>query len=163
MEEQTGEVSCENEKMRMRMLTALVATLTAISPGLAGPQVRIEKAQDLARACRGLERHGLDFGGGRINPKAMVPVTNELLICLGYMQAVQDFSVLTDKDGNRVLGACVPSDATLGQMVQTFIKYARAHPEAAKENTAGVVLQSLQNAFPCEHAAGHDRDRDVSR
>lgn len=139
----------------MRIVVALVATCLAASPGLGKEQVRIDNAHGLVRACR-----GLNAATKPANPRAMVPVTNELLICLGYMQAVQDFAVLTDKNGTPVFGACAPPETTLRQMVQSFIKYADSHRDALKGPTAAVVLQSLRDAFPCEPTTSAIGDRD---
>src|ERR1043166_9881844 len=54
-----------------------------------------------------------------------VPLTKPALQCWGYMQAVQDFAALADENGQRVLGVCPPDRATLLDMVQTFVRYAR--------------------------------------
>jgi len=37
-----------------------------------------------------------------------IPSTREALTCWGYMQAIQDLSVLADENGHRIMGACPP-------------------------------------------------------
>jgi Ssp1 endopeptidase immunity protein Rap1a len=137
----------------MRILMALIATLMTIPGALAREQVLVESAKDLVRACR-----SIDAETKRANPRATIPVTNEMLVCLGYMQAIQDFAVLADKDGIPVLGACTPPDTTLKQMVRSFIRYTDTHRDELKNATAGVVVQSLRAAFPCDSNTSTIRD-----
>jgi hypothetical protein len=140
----------------MRVVVALVVTLLTVSNALAKEQVRIDSAHELARACRGLQA----AASKRANPRAMVPVSNELLICLGYMQAVQDFTVLTDTNGTPIFGVCAPVDTTLRDLVQSFTKYAASHRDALNGATSVVVLQSLREAYPCEPATSSIGVRD---
>jgi hypothetical protein len=43
------------------------------------------------------------------------------------MQAMQDLSVLADEEGHRIMGACPPEQTTTLQIIQSFVRYARAH------------------------------------
>src|SRR5262245_38348960 len=56
-----------------------------------------------------------------------IPRTREALTCWGYMQAMQDLSVLADEEGHRIMGACPPEQTTTLQLIQSFVHYAGAH------------------------------------
>jgi hypothetical protein len=70
---------------------ALVATL--LSASSARP---IETARELSTYCRIVER-GVKGTGRHV----YIPHTREALTCWGYMQAMQDLSVLADEEGGR--------------------------------------------------------------
>jgi hypothetical protein len=61
----------------------------------------VENAHELAGYCQSLERGAK--GDGR---HLYIPRTREALTCWGYMQAMQDLSVLADEEGHRIMGAC---------------------------------------------------------
>ena len=82
----------------------------------------VENAQELAGYCQSLE-HSTKGAGREIS----IPRTREALTCWGYMQAMQDLSVLSDEDGNRIMGACPPEQTSTLQLVQSFVRYAREH------------------------------------
>lgn len=67
----------------------------------------IENARELANYCRSLEK-GTKGTGRHI----LIPNTKEALLCWGYMQAIQDLSVLVDEDRHRLVGACPPEQIT---------------------------------------------------
>jgi hypothetical protein len=46
----------------------------------------------------------------------------------GYMEAIQDLSVLAEDDGRRLLGSCPPEQITLLQLIRSFVSYAHSHP-----------------------------------
>jgi len=71
---------------------------------------------------------------------------------LGYMQAMQDLSVLADEDGRRIMGACPPQRTTLLELIQAFVSYARSHE--LPDNAALAVTRALQEAFPCKARQG---------
>jgi hypothetical protein len=81
-----------------------------------------------------------------------IPNTRQALLCWGYMRAMQDVSVLAFEDGSRLLGACPPEDTTLLQLIQAFLKYARAHPAELQGSTAVAVIKALQQAYPCSQS-----------
>jgi hypothetical protein len=39
-----------------------------------------------------------------------IAFAKKTLVCWGYMQAMQDLSVLADEDGRRIMGACPSSE-----------------------------------------------------
>src|SRR6266581_8615710 len=60
-------------------------------------------ARELADDCRTLLK--AKRGAGE---QIQIPVTKKALVCWGYMQAMQDLSVLADEDGGRIMGAVGP-------------------------------------------------------
>ena len=67
----------------------------------------VENAHELAGYCQSLKRSVK--GAGR---HIYIPRTREALTCWGYMQGMQDLSVLADEDGHRIMGACPPEQTT---------------------------------------------------
>src|SRR5262245_7757004 len=76
----------------------------------------IESARELVNACQELE-HGREGTGKDI----LIPGSREALLCWGYMQAIQDLSVLVDQHGLRVIGSCPPEETTTVQLVQALL------------------------------------------
>jgi hypothetical protein len=74
----------------------------------------IEKGDELAAYCQSLERGAK--GAGR---HVYIPSTREALTCWGYMQAMQDLSVLADENGHRIMEACPPEETTTLQLVRS--------------------------------------------
>jgi hypothetical protein len=104
----------------------------------------VENARELAGYCQTLERGAK--GAGR---HIYIPGTSEALTCWGYMQAMQDLSVLADEEGHRIMGACPPEQATTLQLIQSFVRYARAHPTELLGNAVVAVFRALREAYPC--------------
>src|SRR5262249_44983068 len=78
----------------------------------------IEKRGELAACWQRPE--GGPKGAGR---HIYIPSTREALTCWGYMQAMQDLSVLADENGHRIMGACPPEETTTLQLVRSFVRY----------------------------------------
>ena len=57
----------------------------------------VENAHELAGYCQSLQQG--TKGAGR---EIYIPQTREALTCWGYMRAMQDLSVLSDENGERV-------------------------------------------------------------
>jgi len=102
-------------------------------------------ARDLADDCRTLVR--AKTGAGK---QIRIPFTKKALVCWGYMQAMQDLSVVADEDGRRIMGACPPERTTLLELIQAFLSYARSHAGKLPDNAALAVSLALHEAFPCE-------------
>ena len=128
-------------------MRALIFALTALAALSGSPRagVAAENTTTLARACQKLEA-GLKGRGDNIS----IPNTKDALLCWGYMLAMQDIARLADPAGISLIGACVPSDGRLTDLIHAFVAYARTHRDAAAENTALVVIKALQQAYPCE-------------
>jgi hypothetical protein len=121
---------------------ALVVTLLSASSARS-----IESARELSIYCRIVER-GVKGTGRHV----YIPHTREALTCWGYMQAMQDLSVLADQEGDRIMGACPPEKMTTLLLIQLFGRYARAHPGELRGNAAVAVFRALQKAYPCHSA-----------
>ena len=131
----------------MRILPLALGTLLAVA-ATCGKAGAIDSPRDLVEACQSLEK-GTTGKGTHVK----IPSTPQALQCWGYMQALQDLSVLADESGTRLLGSCPPADTTSLQLIRSFLAYARAHPGALTGNTAVVVIDALREAFPCRRAS----------
>src|SRR6266478_8131212 len=80
--------------------------------------------------------------------------TREALTCWGYMQAMQDLSVLSDEEGHRIMGACPPEQTSTLQLIQSFVRYARAHRSELQGNAVVAVFRALREAYPCRAERG---------
>jgi len=118
----------------------LVATLAFVWSEAAA----IENARELAGYCQSLER-GVKGTGRHI----YIPPTQEALTCWGYMQAMQDLSVLAAEDGHRIMGACPPEQTTTLQLIQSFVRYASSHRTELQGNAVLAVFRALREAYPC--------------
>jgi Ssp1 endopeptidase immunity protein Rap1a len=126
------------------LMLTLIASLAATSQAGA-----IESARDLVKYCQHLEK-GTKGTGDQIR----IPNTRQALICWGYMESIQDLSVLSDERGRRFLGACPPEQTTLLHLIHSFLTYARSHTGELHEKAAVVVIKALQEAFPCHQFEG---------
>jgi Rap1a immunity proteins len=128
------------------MIGAMSRTLTlvwlTVVAGLPLGAHAMGSARELADDCRSLLR--ATIGSGK---KIRIPFTKKALVCWGYMQAMQDLSVLADEHGRRFMGACPPERTTLLELMQAFVTYARSHE--LPDNAALAVTRALHEAFPC--------------
>jgi hypothetical protein len=113
----------------------------------------IETAGDLSNLCHQLEQ-GTKGNGAHIR----IPKTSAALQCWGYMQAMQDLSVLVDENGNRLIGSCPPEQITVLQLIRLFSAYAMAHPGDLQNNPAVGVIKAFQQAFPCGQESASAQD-----
>jgi hypothetical protein len=127
--------------IRARALTLLISLVGFLPSAHAA-----ESARELVDDCRSLQQ-GTAGSGDHVQ----IPFTKQALLCWGYMQAMQDLSVLADEDGTRILDSCPPETATLLQLIDAFLAYADARSDRAgmPGNGALAVSQALQQAFPC--------------
>ena len=125
----------------VRVFGVLLMMLVVIVPDRA---YAMGSARELAGDCRTLLQG--KRGSGK---EIQIPFTRRALVCWGYMQAIQDFSVLADPQGHRLLGACPRENTTVLELIEAFVAYARSHARELPENAALAVTQALQEAFPC--------------
>ena len=78
----------------------------------------------------------------------------EALTCWGYMQGMQDLSVLADENGRRIMGACPPEQMTTLQLIRLFIRYASTHRNEIPGNAVVAVFRALGEAYPCRAEHG---------
>jgi len=129
----------------MRYASILVVVLISASSSLSQTARANEGASEMIHNCRTLER-GTKGRGTHIR----IPNTRQALLCWGYMQAMQDISVLVTSDGHRLVGSCPPEQITLLHLIHIFIKYERANPEEEQDNAASAVIKAFHDAFPCD-------------
>jgi hypothetical protein len=132
--------------IRMRWGIILVAVLALSSAAAAQAPGRIDNARSLQAVCDPVQR-----SIEKPKRRSGVPLESGLL-CLGYMQAMQDISVLKDADGRSVLGACPSEQTKLGDLIRAFVRYAGAHPAELGESAAVAVIKSFRQTFPCPAA-----------
>jgi hypothetical protein len=109
------------------------------------PAAAIRNAGELLSACEDFERNVKDEGGRQLS----LPLKGDVFTCFGFMNAIQDLSVLLNSDATRLLGSCPPSSSRVTQLIRVFTNYARTHPEKLHEKAGDVAILALQNAFPC--------------
>jgi hypothetical protein len=109
----------------------------------------VENAHELASYCQRLER-GVKGAGRHI----YIPRTREALICWGYMQGMQDLSVLADENGGRIMGACPSEQTTTLQLIRLFVRYANTHRSELPGNAVVAVFRALGEAYPCRAEHG---------
>ena len=118
----------------------LVATMA-----FAWSAAAVEDAHELAGYCQSLER-GAKGAGRHIY---YIPRTREALTCWGYMQGMQDLSVLANENGRRIMGACPPEQMTTLQLIRLFVRYASTHRSELPGNAVVAVFRALGEAYPC--------------
>jgi hypothetical protein len=131
----------------MRYALALLLTL-AIPLAHSDTARAIDSARELVESCQELEKDR--EGAGK---DILIPNSKEALVCWGYMQAMQDLSVLVDQHGRRVIGSCPPEETTSLRLIHAFLAYARSHASEVEGNAAAVVIKALQESFPCPRGA----------
>jgi Rap1a immunity proteins len=129
------------------MTRALTVICLALVAGLPLSAHAMGSARELANDCRSLLQ--AKTGTGK---QIRIPFTKKALVCWGYMQAMQDLSVLAEEDGRRIMGACPPQRTTLLELIQAFVSYARSHE--LPDNAALAVTRAFQEAFPCKARQG---------
>ena len=71
--------------------------------------------------------------------------------CLGVIQGVIDtLTIITSRDCQGSVLACLPSTVTRLQTVKVVIKYLQEHPQYLHERETGLVLSAITSAFPCK-------------
>jgi hypothetical protein len=136
-------VPLQGNRMRHLLLFSVAAAVIVATPAFATePSGVIDSAHSLAHACRLVER--MSTAGTKAT---RVPA--DAVVCVGYMQAMQDFAVLSDENQQRLLGTCPAATTTLGELIRAFLDYFRSHPDRADEKAAVAVIRSFQDAYPC--------------
>ena len=132
----------------MRYARILSIGLVAIM-SFAWSAAAVENAHELAGYCQSLDRGAK--GAGR---HIYIPRTREALTCWGYMQGMQDLSVLADEKGGRIMGACPPELMTTLQLIRLFVRYASTHRSELPGNAVVTVFRALGEAYPCRAENG---------
>jgi hypothetical protein len=126
---------------QIALALSVLALMLGTAPGHA------QTAGDMLHACASLQR------GARIEGNSVfLPPGKDAQQCWGFMTAVQEYSVLADDSGNRLLSACPAPDTKTTQIADVFVKYAKAHPEKLNMSAAAVAYNAMADAFPCKSA-----------
>ena len=131
-------------ELQMRYASILAAVVISASNSWSETADASESTPDMVRYCQNLEK-GTKGKGEHIR----IPNTKQALLCWGYMQAMQEISVLVTSEGRRLTGSCPPEQTTLLQLIHIFIRHERSKREKEHGNTASAVIRALQEAFPC--------------
>jgi hypothetical protein len=130
----------------MQIGSRLPSIIVAIVLLVASEQAQASNpVRDLLNGCQSLER-GKRGRGNHIE----IPKTRASFVCWGYMGAMQDLSVWTDENGNRILGSCPPERTTTLDLIRSFVRYGRSHRRELPSNAALAVAKAFQQAFPCD-------------
>jgi hypothetical protein len=121
-----------------RALLVAVFVFSTATPVLA------QTTGEMLHACQTLQR-GMRIKGNA----AFLPPGAEAQQCWGFMSAVQEYSVLSDQGGSRLLGACPAPDTKTTQIVEVIVKYASAHPDKSDMPAAVTAYNALADAYPC--------------
>jgi hypothetical protein len=119
----------------------LAATIVLLAPQ---PAHAFESARALATQCE-----SVDASNTRSGADALIPRTKGALQCWGYMQAMQDLSVLVDEKGRRLMGVCPNEQTNLVQLTRAFVAYADRHSDESENDAALIVMDALRESFPC--------------
>jgi hypothetical protein len=138
----------KRHKLPMRYARILSMGLVA-TVAFAWSAAAIENADELAGYCQSLER-----GAKGARRQIYIPKTREALTCWGYMQAMQDLSVLADENGHRIMGACPPEQTTTLELIRLFVHYAHAHRGELPGNAVVAVFRALRGVYPCRPEHG---------
>ena len=119
---------------------ALGAIVGLLAPGRAGAQT----TNELLKSCEAVTN------AARSAQAATIDIPRAGIACWNYMAAIQNASVLVDKEEKRLLGVCAPPDATLLDHVRIVVEYARRNEKNAPDNAAALAVMALSEAFPCQ-------------
>ena len=87
--------------------------------------------------------------------KASYVYTHETGICWGALAVVQELITWNDPNAEGLLfGVCAPAKSSRTQLIAIFIEYAKRNPKGYSEKFSDVVLDALQQTFPCKAQKG---------
>jgi hypothetical protein len=69
--------------------------------------------------------------------------------CFGYVRGVWDTFSLYEAAGYPPL-ACIPQEATVGELVRVIVKYLNDHPNQLHEPDNVSLFKALKEAYPCK-------------
>jgi hypothetical protein len=135
----------------MRDASHFVVVLIVASAMSSHVQAR-DGAPSMVDNCKALER-----GAKKSGQYLRIPNTRESLLCWGYMQAMQDISVLVTPEGDRLIGSCPPEQTTLLQLIHVFVRHERSNPRDEQGNAGAAVIKAFQDEFPCHQQRASTR------
>jgi hypothetical protein len=84
------------------------------------------------------------------NPHLKLENSSAAGVCLGYITAATDTAIDWFNTTGLDSQVCVPGSVSIGKLREIVVKYLEEHPEELHKGAAGIVLNALYNAFPCE-------------
>ena len=120
-----------------------VVLLAAILFGVAPVSSYASTANELLRSCEILLRTPRQS-------EDTIGLTDAANRCFFYFMGIQDASLLIGADGKRMLDVCPPPQSRLTQLVRVFVEFARKNPAKLHLNAAGITVDALSEAFPCQ-------------
>ena len=112
---------------------------------LMSSSARAQTAGEMLQACEILQR-GMHIEGETV----YIPPSSEANQCWGFIEAIQEYSVLVGLNGKTLLGACPDPDGKSTQVLRILITYANAHPDELTSSAAAVAYEAMIDAFPCK-------------
>lgn len=70
--------------------------------------------------------------------------------CLGWINASMVFLNMHSSAGAPVLGVCLPDGIHTFEVMQTFLDFAKAHPEELKFNPSFLIYWAMLDKYPCK-------------
>ena len=117
-------------------------------PAMADTEPVDLSAERMLSACRDVAAARITDGG------IVMPKDFDSGLCWGAFGVLQTVISIVhvneeDKTYSRVLGVCVPSDATRSQLIAIFVEFAKRNPQRYHEDFYFVTKDALKAAFPC--------------
>jgi hypothetical protein len=125
----------------MRWVYAIAACVVVF----AGSVARAQSGKEMLQSCQLFQR-GVHEEKGAI----FLPPGVDAAQCWDFMEAVQQFTSLADRDGKPLLNACAKPDTTTTEIVRVFVAYALGHPDKLHLPAAAVAYNAMADAFPCK-------------
>jgi Ssp1 endopeptidase immunity protein Rap1a len=132
-----------SKQERHTMRSIFIIVLGAIAYLCVADNAAAQTTNELLPSCQAVMK-----AAGR-TPAETIDIPPAGVPCWYYMAAMQNASVLVDKEGKRLLGICAPADATLLDHVRIFVQYARRNQKDAPDNAAALTVMALSEAYPC--------------
>ena len=70
--------------------------------------------------------------------------------CLGWINASMVFLNMRDESGAPALGVCLPEGIHTGEVLKSFLEFAKQHPDDLKYNPSFLIYWALLEQHPCK-------------
>ena len=112
---------------------------------LASSVASAQSAREMLQACEMLQR-GMHIEGTTI----YIPPSAKVNQCWGFIEAVQEYSLLAGQNGKPLLDTCPGEDSTTVDVLHKFVAYLHKHPEKLDLKAAAATYNAMADAFPCK-------------
>ena len=100
-------------------------------------------AEEMLSGCRAIAQAPVRANG------IVVPNTSDTQMCWGAFLVVNALTGFFDETGKPILGACVPDESTLTQLVAVFVEHVDRNPAVRSQEFTRVAINAVLQAFPC--------------